>query len=72
MKSFLVGKTGTLKETDHGASVLVGEMSTLLRGQVLFVIFQRGRNTVQLRMSQNKMLQGLFCEFGGPGPRYGG
>lgn len=72
LKNYLVGKTGTLKQTDQGASVLVGEMSTLLRGQVLFVIFQRGRNTVQLRASQNKLLMSLFCEFGGPGPSYGG
>lgn len=71
LKGVLVGKTGTLKQTDRGASVLVGEMSTLLRGQVLFVVFQRGRNTSQLRLSQNRFLEDLLAESGGPGPKYG-
>lgn len=71
LKGFLVGKTGTLVQTDKGASVLVGEMSTLLRGQVLFVVFQRGRNTSKLRLSQNKFLEELLAESGGPGVKYG-
>ncbi len=71
LKGVLVGKTGTLHETDRGASVLVGEMSTLLRGHVLFVVFQRGRNTQQLRLSQNKFLESLLSQSGGPGVKYG-
>lgn len=71
LKGALVGKTGTLHQTDKGASVLVGEMSTLLRGQVLFVVFQRGRNTYQLRRSQNLFLEELLSESGGPGAKYG-
>lgn len=71
LKGVLVGKTGTLVQTDNGASVLVGEMSTLLRGQVLFVVFQRGRNTSKLRVSQNKFLEALLAESGGPGVKYG-
>jgi len=70
LKDVLVGKTGTLKQTDNGASVLVGEMSTLLRGHILFVVFQRGRNTRQLRQSQNIFLEHVLSESGGPGTRY--
>lgn len=71
LKGVLVGKTGTLHQTDNGASVLVGEVSTLLRGQVLFVVFQRGRNTTKLRWSQNIFLEELLFESGGPGVKYG-
>lgn len=72
LKDVLVGKTGTLKQTDKGASVLVGEISTLLRGHVLFVVFQRGRNTYQLRQSQNLFLEHLLSDSGGPGLKYSG
>lgn len=72
LKGVLVGKTGTLKQTDNGASVLVGEMSTLSRGQVLFVVFQRGRNTYQLRQSQNRFLEHVLSDSGGPGSKYSG
>lgn len=72
LKDVLVGKTGTLKQTDNGASVLVGEMSTLLRGHILFVVFQRGRNTRQLRQSQNLFLEHVLSESGGPGSKYSG
>ncbi len=71
LNGVMVGKTGTLKETDNGASVLVGEMSTHLRGQVLFVVFQRGRNTAYLRGVQNRLLAGLLADSGGPGAKYG-
>jgi D-alanyl-D-alanine carboxypeptidase len=72
LKGVLVGKTGTLKETDRGACVLVGEMRTLSRGEVLFVVFQRGRNTTQLRLSQNNFLEDLLLDSGGPGFKYAG
>ncbi len=71
LKGILVGKTGTLHQTDRGASVLVGEISTLQRGQMLFVVFQRGRNTLKLRSSQNRFLEELLTESGGPGVKYG-
>lgn len=72
LKGVLVGKTGTLKQTDNGASVLVGEISTLSRGKVLFVVFQRGRNTYQLRQSQNRFLEHVLSDSGGPGSKYAG
>ncbi|CAN5527621.1 hypothetical protein BH10CYA1_BH10CYA1_32520 [soil metagenome] len=72
LKGTMVGKTGTLKETDSGASVLVGEMSTQVHGQILFVIFQRGRNTAKLRLSQNNLLEDLLIASGGPGIKYDG
>lgn len=71
LKGMMVGKTGTLHDTDGGASVLVGEMSTLLHGRILFVVFQRGRNTASLRASQNKLLEQLLVASGGHGPKYG-
>ncbi len=71
LSGVMVGKTGTLKETDKGACVLVGEMSTLLRGKVFFVVFQHGRNTSYLRGVQNKLLKDLLVESGGPGAKYG-
>lgn len=71
LKGVLIGKTGTLKRTDGGASVLVGQISTLDRGTILFVIFQRGKNTAQLRRSQNEMLDELLASCGGPGIIYG-
>lgn len=70
VKGVMVGKTGTLKQTDRGACVLVGEMRTLLRGEILFVVFQRGRNTAQLRLSQNIFVEDLLLDSGGPGLEY--
>ncbi|MBA3856002.1 MAG: hypothetical protein C0507_03740 [Cyanobacteria bacterium PR.3.49] len=72
VKGVMVGKTGTLKQTDRGACVLVGEMRTLLRGEILFVVFQRGRNTTQLRLSQNIFVENLLLDYGGAGLKYAG
>ncbi|CAN5613689.1 hypothetical protein BH11CYA1_BH11CYA1_33590 [soil metagenome] len=70
IKGVMTGKTGTLKETDFGASVLVGELSTKNQGRVRFVIFQKGGNTAQLRQQQNKILENMLASSGGPGGRY--
>ncbi|MBX9721533.1 MAG: D-alanyl-D-alanine carboxypeptidase [Candidatus Obscuribacterales bacterium] len=70
IKGAMTAKTGTLKETDHGASVLVGELSTQNQGKILFVVFQKGRNTAQLRQQQNQLVEQLLVSSGGPGGKY--
>ncbi len=60
----VVGKTGTLGETDGGASSLCGEMQTRT-GKVLFVIFnQRGNNT-RFRSFQNSLVSLIQGQLGG-------
>ncbi len=70
IKGAMTAKTGTLKETDHGASVLVGELSTQKQGKILFVVFQKGRNTARLRQQQNQLVEQLLVSSGGPGGKY--
>ncbi len=70
IKGAMTAKTGTLKETDHGASVLIGELSTQNQGKILFVVFQKGRNTAQLRQQQNQLVEQLLVSSGGPGGKY--
>lgn len=70
IKGVMTGKTGTLKETDFGASVLVGELSTQSQGKVLFVVFQKGRNTAKLRQQQDKIVEDILTNSGGPGGKY--
>ncbi len=63
----VVGKTGTLGETDGGASSLCGEMQTRT-GKVLFVIFnQRGNNT-RFRGFQNSLVSIIQGQLGGAAP----
>lgn len=63
----VVGKTGTLGETDGGASSLCGEMQTRT-GKVLFVIFnQRGNNT-RFRGFQNSLVALIQGQLGGASP----
>jgi D-alanyl-D-alanine carboxypeptidase/D-alanyl-D-alanine-endopeptidase (penicillin-binding protein 4) len=61
----VVGKTGTLGQTDGGVSSLAGEISTR-DGRFLFVIFnQRGRVN-GFRAFQNNYISLIQGEFGGP------
>jgi D-alanyl-D-alanine carboxypeptidase/D-alanyl-D-alanine-endopeptidase (penicillin-binding protein 4) len=61
----VVGKTGTLGQTDGGVSALAGEISTR-GGRFLFVIFnQRGRVN-GFRAFQNNYISLIQGEFGGP------
>lgn len=63
----VVGKTGTLGETDGGASSLCGEMQTR-SGKILFVIFnQRGNNT-RFRSFQNSLVSLIQGQLGGAAP----
>lgn len=58
----LVGKTGTMANTDGGVSSLAGEVNTR-NGRLLFVIFNQRGNVSRFRSFQNNyvtLVQGLF------------
>jgi D-alanyl-D-alanine carboxypeptidase/D-alanyl-D-alanine-endopeptidase (penicillin-binding protein 4) len=58
----VVGKTGTLGNTDGGVSALAGEMNTR-NGRLLFVIFNQRGSVPRFRTFQNSyvsLVQGLF------------
>jgi D-alanyl-D-alanine carboxypeptidase/D-alanyl-D-alanine-endopeptidase (penicillin-binding protein 4) len=58
----VVGKTGTLGNTDGGVSALAGEMNTK-NGRLLFVIFNQRGSVPRFRTFQNgyvSLVQGLF------------
>jgi D-alanyl-D-alanine carboxypeptidase/D-alanyl-D-alanine-endopeptidase (penicillin-binding protein 4) len=63
----VVGKTGTLGNTDGGASALSGEMSTR-KGKVLFVIFNQRGNVSRFRTFQNSLVSLIQGELGGALP----
>lgn len=58
----VIGKTGTLGNTDGGVSSLAGEMNTR-NGRLLFVIFNQRGSVARFRAFQNEyvsLIQGLF------------
>lgn len=61
----VVGKTGTLGNTDGGASSLAGEISTR-EGKLLFVIFNQRGNVSRFRSFQNSYISLIQGQFGGP------
>jgi hypothetical protein len=61
----VVGKTGTLGQTDGGASALAGEISTR-DGRFLFVIFNMHGSTAKFRGFQNNYISLIQGQFGGP------
>jgi D-alanyl-D-alanine carboxypeptidase/D-alanyl-D-alanine-endopeptidase (penicillin-binding protein 4) len=63
----VVGKTGTLTETDHGASALSGEIHTK-KGTFLFTIFEIHGNFRSFRVRQNELVQQFERDYGGPAP----
>lgn len=62
----VVGKTGTLGQTDGGASSLAGEMQTR-NGKLLFVIFNQRAGTSRSRNFQETFVSLIQSENGGPG-----
>ena len=60
----VVGKTGTLGQTDGGASALSGEMQTR-QGKLLFVIFNQRGSTARFRSFQNSFVNSIQGQFGG-------
>jgi D-alanyl-D-alanine carboxypeptidase/D-alanyl-D-alanine-endopeptidase (penicillin-binding protein 4) len=63
----VVGKTGTLPQTDGGVSALAGEMNTR-SGKLLFVIFNQHGSVARFRAFQNNYVSLIQGAFGGAAP----
>jgi D-alanyl-D-alanine carboxypeptidase/D-alanyl-D-alanine-endopeptidase (penicillin-binding protein 4) len=63
----VVGKTGTLGQTDAGVSALSGEINTR-NGKYLFVIFNQKGNVARFRSFQNYFVSLVQGQFGGAAP----
>ncbi|MEO8042199.1 MAG: D-alanyl-D-alanine carboxypeptidase [Acidobacteriota bacterium] len=63
----VIGKTGTLGQTDGGASALAGEINTR-NGKLLFVIFNQRGSVARFRSFQNNYVSLIQSQFGGPSP----
>ena len=63
----VVGKTGTLGNTDGGVSALAGEMNTK-NGRLLFVIFNQRGSVARFRSFQNSYISTIQGQFGGAAP----
>lgn len=63
----VVGKTGTLGNTDGGVSALAGEISTR-NGTLLFVIFNQRGSVSRFRSFQNNYVSIIQGQFGGAEP----
>jgi D-alanyl-D-alanine carboxypeptidase/D-alanyl-D-alanine-endopeptidase (penicillin-binding protein 4) len=66
-KGSVVGKTGTLGQTDGGVSTLAGEMNTK-NGRLLFVIFNQRGSPARFRAFQNFYVSLVQGQFGGAAP----
>jgi D-alanyl-D-alanine carboxypeptidase/D-alanyl-D-alanine-endopeptidase (penicillin-binding protein 4) len=63
----VVGKTGTLGNTDGGVSALAGEVNTR-GGRLLFVIFNQRGSVSRFRSFQNLYVSTIQGQFGGAAP----
>jgi serine-type D-Ala-D-Ala carboxypeptidase/endopeptidase (penicillin-binding protein 4) len=63
----VIGKTGTLGNTDGGVSALAGEINTR-SGTFLFVIFNQRGSVARFRSFQNSYVSLIQGQFGGPAP----
>lgn len=63
----VVGKTGTLGNTDGGVSALAGEINTR-GGKLLFVIFNQRGSVSRFRSFQNNYVSLIQGQFGGASP----
>jgi D-alanyl-D-alanine carboxypeptidase/D-alanyl-D-alanine-endopeptidase (penicillin-binding protein 4) len=63
-KGSVVGKTGTLGQTDSGVSSLAGEINTR-NGKLLFVIFNQRGSVNRFRAFQNGYVSLIQGQFGG-------
>lgn len=63
-KGSVVGKTGTLGNTDSGVSTLAGEITTR-NGKLLFVIFNQRGSVNRFRSFQNNYVSLIQGQFGG-------
>lgn len=63
----VVGKTGTMANTDGGVSALAGEVNTR-NGRLLFVIFNQRGSVPRFRAFQNSFVSLVQGQFGGAVP----
>jgi D-alanyl-D-alanine carboxypeptidase/D-alanyl-D-alanine-endopeptidase (penicillin-binding protein 4) len=63
----VIGKTGTLGNTDGGVSALAGEINTR-NGKLLFVIFNQRGSVSRFRNFQNNYVSLIQGQFGGAAP----
>ena len=63
----VIGKTGTLGNTDGGVSALAGEINTR-NGRLLFVIFNQRGSVSRFRSFQNNYVSLIQGQFGGAAP----
>ncbi|MBK8150199.1 MAG: D-alanyl-D-alanine carboxypeptidase [Acidobacteria bacterium] len=63
----VIGKTGTLGNTDGGVSALAGEIGTR-SGTLLFVIFNQRGSVPRFRAFQNSYVSMIQSQFGGAAP----
>jgi D-alanyl-D-alanine carboxypeptidase/D-alanyl-D-alanine-endopeptidase (penicillin-binding protein 4) len=66
-KGSVVGKTGTLGNTDGGVSSLAGEISTR-NGHLLFIVFNQHGSVARFRAFQNSYISLIQGQFGGAAP----
>lgn len=66
----VLGKTGTLHDTDDGVAALAGVMNTKSCGALLFAVYDmaEGRRVLHLRRVQDDLLKRLMGECGGATP----
>jgi D-alanyl-D-alanine carboxypeptidase/D-alanyl-D-alanine-endopeptidase (penicillin-binding protein 4) len=64
----VIAKTGTLVQTDNGASALSGEIHTTGDGKYLFVIFEMNGSVPTFRQRQNQVVTAFQASHGGPQP----
>ena len=62
----VVAKTGTLVQTDGGASSLVGQLKTKSGRVVLFVIMNQRGNVARFRKNQDTIVAAIQNSLGGP------
>jgi len=66
-KGSVVGKTGTLGNTDGGVSSLAGEVQTK-NGKLLFVVFNQRGGVQRFRAFQNSLISLIQGQLGGASP----
>lgn len=62
----VAAKTGTLIQTDHGASALAGKLRTREGGEIYFVIFHQTGHVPSMRAKQDTIVASVQTRFGGP------
>lgn len=62
----VAAKTGTLIQTDRGASALVGAANTVNGGTIYFVVFHRIGHVPSMRARQDEIIAQVQSKLGGP------